>query len=416
MNRHRIKYWGDKAFWSILDQAFFSGTSFLQNILLARWLMPEQYGAYVLAFSFLLILSIFHNSIITEPMIVYGSGKYKDSISTYFGVLIRLHYRFSGIIFVVILSIVGLIQLRGGSEFSSALLGLSFSATFILALWLIRRVFYILYKPKIAALGGFAYGIVSLLALYFFHHSYVLSPFWAYIIIGLSSFLIFVFFCLFIPNKSANECTINIKNTCVEHWRYGRWALAAALLAWIPQNLIYFMLSYWGSLADSGAFRAIMNFEMPILHLYSVVMLLALPRFVSIASTYNYKRLNFNIIILAMVLALLALLYSLFLFWLGEPIFLKVYHGNYANSAYLASILSIFLIFASFTSVFSSAFRALQAPHKIFQITALSTSISLVVSIFLVYRFQILGATVAVIVSAFVEASIMILLYNSAYV
>ena len=45
-----IRRWGAHISFSLVDQALFSGANFLLNILLARWLLPEAYGAFAVAF------------------------------------------------------------------------------------------------------------------------------------------------------------------------------------------------------------------------------------------------------------------------------------------------------------------------------------------------------------------------------
>ena len=40
-----------KADFAVLDQALISGSNFIMGILLARWMVPDEYGAYSLAFS-----------------------------------------------------------------------------------------------------------------------------------------------------------------------------------------------------------------------------------------------------------------------------------------------------------------------------------------------------------------------------
>src|SRR5437879_1887053 len=60
--------WATKGGLAIVDQGLISGSNFLLGILLARWLVPEQYGAYALAFSLFLLLSFLYHSMLLEPM------------------------------------------------------------------------------------------------------------------------------------------------------------------------------------------------------------------------------------------------------------------------------------------------------------------------------------------------------------
>ena len=41
--------WLKKGSLAVLDQGLFSGANFVVNILLARWLTPEEYGAFAVA-------------------------------------------------------------------------------------------------------------------------------------------------------------------------------------------------------------------------------------------------------------------------------------------------------------------------------------------------------------------------------
>jgi O-antigen/teichoic acid export membrane protein len=67
----QLKTWAKKGSLAVLDQALFSGANFLVNILLARWLPPEEYGAFAVALSIYYLLLGFHTAVITEPMSNY---------------------------------------------------------------------------------------------------------------------------------------------------------------------------------------------------------------------------------------------------------------------------------------------------------------------------------------------------------
>jgi O-antigen/teichoic acid export membrane protein len=47
----RSTRWGLKGGMAIVDQGIFSGSNFVLYILLARWLAPDDYGAYALGFA-----------------------------------------------------------------------------------------------------------------------------------------------------------------------------------------------------------------------------------------------------------------------------------------------------------------------------------------------------------------------------
>src|SRR3712207_1992334 len=81
--RRALKRWVTKGLWAVLDQGFFASSNFVLNVLLARWLAPADYGAFSLAFAVFLLIGSLHTAVLTEPMLVFGPGKYKDRLSEY---------------------------------------------------------------------------------------------------------------------------------------------------------------------------------------------------------------------------------------------------------------------------------------------------------------------------------------------
>ena len=96
----RSRSWVVKGGWAITDQAFFSGANFVVNILLARWLPPKEYGAFAVALSIFYLLLGFHTALITEPLMVFGAGKYRSEFCKYFGIVMWGHWIVSVLISV----------------------------------------------------------------------------------------------------------------------------------------------------------------------------------------------------------------------------------------------------------------------------------------------------------------------------
>jgi len=83
--------WVTKGGLAIVDQGLISGSNFLIGILLARWLMPEQYGAFALAFSVFLLLSYVYQSFLAEPQAVFSGSAYSGSLRGYLKTLLGIH-------------------------------------------------------------------------------------------------------------------------------------------------------------------------------------------------------------------------------------------------------------------------------------------------------------------------------------
>ena len=82
-----VRRWLLKGGASIADEATVSGANFALGVLLGRWLEPVQYGAFALAYSLFLLIGTFHTSVLTEPMLVFGSGRFAARFRRYIGLL-----------------------------------------------------------------------------------------------------------------------------------------------------------------------------------------------------------------------------------------------------------------------------------------------------------------------------------------
>jgi O-antigen/teichoic acid export membrane protein len=72
-----------KGYVALADQSVISVTNFLTGVLLARFVEPDEYGAYVLASSALLLASGLQTQLISGPMAVIGAPKEGDDFKRY---------------------------------------------------------------------------------------------------------------------------------------------------------------------------------------------------------------------------------------------------------------------------------------------------------------------------------------------
>src|SRR5262249_49199249 len=133
------------------------GVNFLVNLLLARWLEPAQYGAFAAAYTVFFLLAALYTAVLTEPMLVFGAGKYAEKFQKYFGILIIGHWEIRGVIALILALAALVFWLLGSSSMAQVILGLAISSPFILLLWLVRRAFYVRVQPQWAAAGGVLY-------------------------------------------------------------------------------------------------------------------------------------------------------------------------------------------------------------------------------------------------------------------
>ena len=99
-----LNSWLSKGAWSVMEQGFFAFSNFLLVLLLARWLDPQDYGWFTVSYSIFLFLATIHTSLFTEPMLVFGDGRFYHQQSVYFKALLEDHGKFiffSGVTFMI---------------------------------------------------------------------------------------------------------------------------------------------------------------------------------------------------------------------------------------------------------------------------------------------------------------------------
>ena len=143
-----LAWLGYKGAWAVTDQGLFALSNFGVSVLLARWLTPDGYGSFAVAFSILLLIGTLQTALLTEPMLVFGPSRYTSRVSAYVGRLSSLHFTMTCSVSVVLL--LGLLFLAAfghpyGMGWTIASLAVATPA--ILFLWLMRRACYIDSSP-----------------------------------------------------------------------------------------------------------------------------------------------------------------------------------------------------------------------------------------------------------------------------
>src|SRR5580704_2047210 len=181
----KLLRWLNRGSLAILDQGLISGSNFLVSILLARWLAPDFYGAYAVAFGILVLLTLVYSALILEPMSVYGGAVYRSSLLGYVKSLLKMHAAVS-LVFALLVSEGAILVSYSGrdSGLAGALLGVAIAAPCVLLLWVLRRALYLKMHSGRAAAGALLYCVLMVTGLWIFNAKSLLSPFNALLLMG----------------------------------------------------------------------------------------------------------------------------------------------------------------------------------------------------------------------------------------
>jgi O-antigen/teichoic acid export membrane protein len=406
--------WAMKGGLALLDQGVFAGSNFVMSILLARWLPPEQYGAYAVAFAVFLFLLNFHQALLLEPMLVFGSSVYRNCLRGYMKALLLAHLAMS-VVMVVGLCVAAAVALRVGQSngLPGALIGIAVAAPTVLLFWLTKRTFYLKLSPAPSAAAAVLYCALTMggLALVY-KHSHHLSPLAAFLLMGfgglVASLVLLAYLRLRLP-RTANAP--GLMDTWRRHWRYGRWALGANAMMWVPINAFYPILSRFSGMAQAGELKALMNFASPMLQACAALHTLLLPYAARVLEQKGSSGINVILRRMTLLCVSCAVPYWVVLLLFQGPAFRLLYSGRYTEVAYLLPVVALASVAGSAFFGPSIVLRSLESPGSVFAAVSVSSCVAVAIGIPLTRAMGLSGAVWSVALSeamAFMAAVVLV--------
>jgi len=389
----KLQPWAHKGGLSVLDQGLITGSNFLISVLLARWLTAEQYGAYAVAFGVFVLLSLVYGALVLEPMSVFGGSTYRNNFRAYFASLMWIHVTLSLAIFLLFgISAAASRMLGAAAGIPAALAGVTVASPCVLFFWLARRSCYLELVPAQAVAGAFVYSSFVLVTLWFFYLSHLLSPFTAFVLIaigslGTGSFLVFRRRLLSHPEGPRPSTWA----TARQHWGYGAWALAAAIASWIPAYIYYPILSSFGSMAQSGQLKALMNLTLPVEQIKAALSMILLPYAAGVQHGSDGSGAKILSIRMTLLGIGIALAYWAIILPLNRPLFHLLYSGKYDDVAYQIPIVAVGSIFWTAAYGPSIALRGMKSPTSVFYAWGFAAIASLLIGIPATWYFGLSG-------------------------
>src|SRR5712691_9166738 len=178
------KSWFGRGAWAVMDQGLFALANVLLNLLLARWLTPAEYGGFAVAYSLFLFVGALHTSLLTEPMLIFGAGKYARETRTYLRTLTRGHWVLTVVGSLLLITAGSALLFADAGSLALAIFSLGLATPFSLLMWFARRAAYLRFQPRSAAAASALYLALLLAGLFALAGLHVVSIFSATIAVG----------------------------------------------------------------------------------------------------------------------------------------------------------------------------------------------------------------------------------------
>jgi O-antigen/teichoic acid export membrane protein len=404
----RLRAWGRLSVLSLVDQGLTSGASFAVNLLLARWMAPDIYGAFAVAFAGFLFVSGFHNVLLIEPMTVNGPSSYAKRLPEYFGAQLRIHVILAGLLAVTCLVAAGLLFVsRLGGTLSGVILAAGLSVPFLLLLLLARRMCYVVQNPLIAVQASGAYALLLLGGTFGLRYLGWLSSISAFLWMACCSLLASIFILRRLGvsfGLGSSSGHVPLMQLLKENWGYGRWLTLTTGLSWISGQVQTVLAAGFLGLAGAGVLRAMQLPSLAMTQVVAATTLLVLPSMSQEMGRGNLSRMRKKAIVSAILLGATGILFAIGLFVFAAPLERLLFGGKYAAYARLIAALGLVPVFLGFSSSLSLALRILRKSHLELLAYILSAITALALALFLMPRWGLWGAAASIVGSTAVLA------------
>ncbi len=348
----------------ILDQGLFSGSNFLVNILLARWLSPDGYGAFAIAFSLYLGCAGIVCSLTLEPMMIYGTTDFRDHINDYLAKVSFAHFGISVLLAVIFLAISLFFGGQTGKTVSVAALALPF----MLQVWFVRRALYCTMNIAHAAVVSFLYSLILLGGISVLKLSGLISPIYIYEVFVLASLICFMYYRVVAVRRAVVPAGRGtpIQPILRKHWNFGKWLIIASVASSVSTLLYAPILGLMSALQDAAAYKAIQNLSLPFSQLLATFTLLMLPSMSRVVRREPWTRVCGYIRFMTIGFAGVACLYGVVMILFGKQILLLLYaNAFYVEYYWLIPGFAFVLVVKAINQSLATAIRAFESTRTI---------------------------------------------------
>ena len=382
---------------AVLDQGLFAVSNFGINILLVRWLTPEDCGAFAIAYAVFLTVGAVYNALLTDPLLVFGPGKFATALPRYFAVILQSHWRITAAGSVLLACTAGVLVVLGERTLGVALLAAAAATPFMLLLWLMRRSCYMRVQSQIAALAGLFYLVVTFGGAHLLYRTGLLSTPSALILMGSGSLAAALGIRSALSFDPGVPVSSDFRRSVVSaHWQYGRWTVGSGVAGMFILNAYYLLMPGRYGLEGAATFKALMNLVMPAMQSFWALSMLVVPQLVHVRDTPSFRRLMSRLIGLYVTAALL--------YWVAVGstqtyLLSTLYNGQYTAAPHLLWLLGLVPVACAVISVLESALWATERSPALFRAYLLAGVSTLLVGVPLMMVWGLSGAVIGTLIA-----------------
>lgn len=398
-------------FLSLIDQGIVSAANFISGVIIGRSCSEEQFGLYMLAFTIITFSMNCQGSLITTPYTIYRHRMSDDDILQYTGstIIHQFLYTFLIIILLVVASIF-ISYGFGPSGMADVIKMLFWVIGFILFWDCIRRINFAAFNVRAALIQDICIALIQICVLYFLSQSGWLSAASGVAAIGGGCAFI-VLLWIFLNRKLFKVLLTRVVNDFLKNFTTGRWIFASVLLWTLGSSIPPWLVAEFHGVKITGIWAACVGVSRLCNPLLIGLQNYFRPKIAYAFRSGNVEELRKTCLVSTGVFGLLIAPFFLILLIFGGDLVSLFYGDKYSGNGFIISLMGLNLLLSGLTFPPSRALFTIGRADIDFKLNLVLLILLCTFGSFLIYKYDLVGACVALVINNFVSFIILYWLF-----
>lgn len=392
----RLLSMGGRGAASIVDQGASAAVGFLASVFIGRLIGAEALGIYAITTVFVMLIRAFQNSLILEPMSVYGAQRKIEEKASYFGFLIAIETLWAGLLVLLLMvgSTIAWAVGRIETPMFYALLASGVYAFLICFQYLLRRQFYIDLRQYLAMIQSMSFLalIIAGLAVMWQVERIAWTVVDVYILLSICSVVVCVIQGGRFWNSTAIPNVTERRQFTGEHWSYGKWLLLAVPLGIATYQGYFFIVGSLVSTEAAGLLKAVDTLVAPFFQVSVGLSLMLTPMASRVIDRMNTAAQMAYALRISISLMSLAVIYGGLVYFGGEYALRALFGEQIAGAFPLIKIMAFVPILSTMAMPAGIILSALRRSELRFFSQTLAVSGTILIGVPLVIANGLIGA------------------------
>ncbi|MFK8111395.1 MAG: lipopolysaccharide biosynthesis protein [Rubripirellula sp.] len=402
--RHLLKTAANKTILSLVDQVVVSGTRFATTVMIGRFGSDAELGVYSLAFSIVVLVLSFQESLISIPYTVFvkrlNATDQNDYSASTLAQAVCLNLFAAAMLLV---SCAAMLLLNVSPGFPWLLTLLAVLLPFMLLREFARRFAFAHLDIRTVLALDIGVSVLQLAGLAGLMWAHQMSAMGAYLVTGLATGMGVI--CWFLAARSSFTWNRQrVRLDLAKNWKFGKWVAGANVISVFHMYLPHWMLAAVYDESATGVFSACMTVVVManpfILGMTNVLSPKAAHCYADEGAAAVARKVWQFMGIMSAVLIAFCLVASVF----GGRFIVMIFKESYAGNDQTIIALALGTIALGASYAVSSGLRAIDQPQTNLWAGMLGLAVTAVVSSLLVSPLGILGTTIGLVIGFYVMA------------